>query len=62
MTRALFAQHVGRLKSASWRRWRKRKILDDGLEAKLRQAGLPLIPALEFVRDLSPLYKDLPAM
>lgn len=55
-------QNIHRLRNASWQRWRKRKILDDGLAAKLETSGIQVIDANEFVQADSPLYKNYDAL
>jgi len=51
-------QNMPRLRDAAWQRWRKRKVHDDGLAAKLEQSGMQVTDALDFIRQDSPLYTD----
>jgi len=54
--------NVKRLKDASWKRWRKVQIKDDGLANELRAGGIEVIDANEFVKRDSPQFLDLDAI
>lgn len=41
-----------RMKDLSWKRWRKPGIMDLGMEKKLRDEGVDVIDANQFVREM----------
>lgn len=50
------------LEAYSWHRWRKQKLAENHLAAKLEKEGVKVEDANEFIRRDSPLFMDLDAM
>lgn len=63
LTKALYSPiFYNRLKNYSWTRWRRQRLIDDGIEEILKEKGIRVVDANEFVKDDSPLTLNIDAL